>query len=151
PAVADVHPHVARAGVEEDQITGAQLRPGDRPALGDLVVGGAFQRHPRLSVGPLYESGAVEGVRAGRPPAVGGSDLALSVAQRLLRGAAAAPVTAPAASNVLFFLRGVRSRVHAVRGTRDRGGGRDADRGGQRQRGEGRGGPADEARGVLSL
>src|SRR5690606_13849704 len=74
-AVADVHPDVGRAAVEEDQVARLQVVVGDRGAGVDPVVGGAGQAQPGLAPGRLDQAGAVPHVGAVGAEAVGVADL----------------------------------------------------------------------------
>src|SRR5690606_85508 len=69
-AGAEVDAHVVQVAVEEDQVAGAQLLPGDVPAGGPLVAGVVRQRDADAPVGGHDEPGAVVAAGAGRAPDV---------------------------------------------------------------------------------
>src|SRR3984885_6433914 len=84
-AVADVDPHVADVGVEEDQVAGLQVVARHVHAGVPQAPGEVRQRDAELRVRPDDKSGAVELAGPGRPPHVG----VTAPAQRRLQGLAA--------------------------------------------------------------
>src|SRR4051812_40797456 len=87
--VSDVHADVADRAVEEQQVTGLQLRPRDGRAHPRLHAAGVRQADAGRSVGVLGQARAVEAVGAGRTPHVRVADLGQGGLDRDLRRRAA--------------------------------------------------------------